>query len=75
MLLPHPVMLEFIRKTFIKSHLRKKILVVNANRTLACSVKPDEIPLAHVRCKEDKGWKKAILFVGPTGVIGKVIRI
>lgn len=33
--LPHPVMLEFILKPFIKSHLRNKIPVVNASRTLA----------------------------------------
>lgn len=34
-LLPHPVTLEFILKPFIKLHLRSKIPVVNASRTLA----------------------------------------
>lgn len=44
MLSPHLVMLEFIQKIFIKSHVRNKIPLVNASRTFDCSVKSDETP-------------------------------
>lgn len=35
LVLLHPVMLEFIQKPFIKSHLGNKIIVVNGSKTLA----------------------------------------